>query len=103
MIFDKVFEEKIRGRTRESPALKNMLSYCREGDHIYVHSMDHLARNLRDFLDLVKEITDKGCTIHFVQQNLVFSNNDNNPAAKLVLQVIGVLLSLRQHLSDQEY
>lgn len=89
MTFDKVFEEKISGRTRERPALKNMLSYCREGDHIYVHSMDRLARNLRDLLDLVKEITDKGCTIHFVKQHLEFSNDDNNPTAKLMLQVIG--------------
>lgn len=67
MKFDKVFEEKISGRTRERPSLNNLLSYCREGDHIYVHSMDRLARNLRDLLDLVKEMTDKGCTIHFVQ------------------------------------
>lgn len=29
--------------------------------------MDCLARNLRDLLDLVKEIPDKGCTIHFVR------------------------------------
>lgn len=65
MTFDKVFEEKINGRTRERPALKNMLSYCREEDHIYVHSMDRLARNLRVLLDLVKEITYKGCAIHF--------------------------------------
>lgn len=62
-----------------------MLGYVREGDHIYVHSMDRLARNLRDLLDIVKEVTDKGCTIHFVQQNLEFSNDDSNPTAKLML------------------
>lgn len=66
MTFDKTFEEKISGRTRERPALKEMLGYVRESDHIYVHSMDRLARNLRDLLDIVKEVTDKGCTIHFV-------------------------------------
>lgn len=80
-----------------------MLSYCREGDHIYVHSMDRLARNLRDLLDLVKEITDKDCTIHFVQQHLEFSNDDNNPTAKLMLQVIGGVAGLKLPLSDQEF
>lgn len=54
MTFDKTFEEKISGRTRERPALKEMLGYVREGDHIYVHSMDRLARNLRDLLEIVK-------------------------------------------------
>ena len=80
-----------------------MLSYCREGDHIYVHSMYRLARNLRDLLDLVKEITDKDCTIHFVQQHLEFSNDDNNPTAKLMLQVIGGVAGLKLPLSDQEF
>ncbi|MGN0893980.1 MAG: recombinase family protein [Succinivibrio sp.] len=89
MKFDKIFEEKISGRTRERPALKEMLDYCRQGDHIYVHTMDRLARNLRDLLNIVKEVTDKGCTIHFVQQHLEFSNDDSNPTAKLMLQVIG--------------
>ena len=51
--------------------------------------MDRLARNLRDLLDLVKEIPDKGCNIHFVQQYLEFSNDDNKLTAKLMLQVIG--------------
>jgi len=39
-----------------------MISYIRDGDHIYVHSMERLARIFRDLLDLVKEITDKGKT-----------------------------------------
>ena len=91
MQFDKTFEEKISGRTRERPALKEMLGYVRDGDHIFVHSMDRLARNLKDLLDIVKEVTDKGCTIHFVKQNLEFSTDDSNPTAKLMLQVIGAV------------
>lgn len=86
---DKTFEEKISGKDRKRPELERMLSYIREGDHIYVHSMDRLARNLKDLLDLVKEITDKGCTIHFVTQNLVFSKDESNPTARLMLQVRG--------------
>lgn len=68
-----------------------MLSYVRESEHIYVHSMDKLARNQRDILDIVKEVTDKGCTNHFVHLHLEFSNDDSNPTAKLMLQVIGAV------------
>lgn len=89
--FQKTFEEKISGRTRERPAIKEMLSYVRESEHIYVHSMDKLARNQRDILDIVKEVTDKGCTNHFVHLHLEFSNDDSNPTAKLMLQVIGAV------------
>lgn len=91
IMLDKTFEEKISGKDRKRPELERMLSYIREGDHIYVHSMDRLARNLKDLLDLVKEITDKGCTVHFVTQNLVFSKDESNPTAWLMLQVMGAV------------
>lgn len=95
---DKIFEEKISGKDRKRPELDRMLSYIREGDHIYVHSMDRLARNLKDLLDLVKEITDKGSTIHFVTQNLVFSKDESNPTAKLMLQVMGAVAEFERSI-----
>ncbi|MBW7570963.1 recombinase family protein [Succinivibrio sp. AGMB01872] len=88
MKLDRIFEDKIYGKDRKRPELEKMLSYIREGDHIYLHSMDRLARKLKDLLDLLKEITDKGSTIHFVTQNLVFSKDESNPIAKLMLQVM---------------
>lgn len=95
---DKIFEEKISSKDRKRPELDRMLSYIREGDHIYVHSMDRLARNLKDLLDLVKEITDKGSTIHFVTQNLVFSKDESNPTAKLMLQVMGAVAEFERSI-----
>ena len=95
---DKTFEEKISGKDRKRPELEKMLSYIREGDHVYVHSMDRLARNLKDLLDLVNEITDKGCTVHFVTQNLVFSKDESNPTAKLMLQVMGAVAEFERSI-----
>ncbi len=95
---DKTFEEKSSGKNRNRPELERMLSYIREGDHIYVHSMDRLARNLKDLLELVNEITEKGCTIHFVTQNLVFSKDESNPTAKLMLQVMGAVAEFERSI-----
>lgn len=95
---DKSFEEKILGKDRKRPELERMLSYIREGDHVFVHSMDRLARNLKDLLDLVKEITEKGCTVHFVTQNLVFSKDKSNPTARLMLQVMGAVAEFERSI-----
>ncbi|MBQ8976892.1 MAG: recombinase family protein [Succinivibrionaceae bacterium] len=89
MTFDKVFEEKISGKTKERPQLQAMIEYIREGDHVYVHSLDRLARNLKDLLEIVNIVTDKGCTIHFVSQGFEFSKNGSNPTSKLLLQLLG--------------
>lgn len=60
--------------------------------------MDRLARNLKDLLDPVKEITGKGCTIHYVTQNLVFSKDESNPTARLMLQVMGAVAEFERSI-----
>ena len=45
---DRVFEDKISGKNTERPALKECLSYLRDGDVLHCHSIDRLARNLKD-------------------------------------------------------
>ena len=95
---DRIFEEKISGKDRKRPELDKMLAYIKKGDHVYVHSMDRLARNLKDLLELVKKITDKGCSIHFVTQNLVFSKDESNPIAKMMLQVMGAVADFERSI-----
>ena len=53
---DKVFTDKASGRDANRPALQDALMYCREGDTLYVHTLDRLARNVRDLLDIVETL-----------------------------------------------
>ena len=50
--FDKVFEDRCSAGTTQRPELERMLDYVREGDIVHVHSIDRLARNLEDLLQL---------------------------------------------------
>lgn len=98
---DKVFEDKLSGKDTDRPQLQAMLSYIREGDHIYVHSLDRLARNLKDLLALVQQITDKGCTVHFTTQSLEFSKDEHNPTARLMLGVMGAVAEFERLMIRQ--
>jgi len=51
---DKEFLEKVSAKDTERPQLKAMLEHVREGDTVVVHSMDRLARNTKDLLEIVK-------------------------------------------------
>ena len=87
---DKIFEEKISGRTVNRPQLQACLDYLREDDILYVHSIDRLARNLRDLLSIINNVLNKKASIRFVKERLSFEGNiDNNPHQNLQLQVIG--------------
>ena len=50
---DKIFEEKTSGSTSNRPVLEEMIEFVREGDQIFVWSIDRLARNLRDLQDII--------------------------------------------------
>jgi DNA invertase Pin-like site-specific DNA recombinase len=87
MDFDKIFIDRVSGKDTQRPKLQEMLSWIREGDHIYVHSMDRLARNSKDMLTLVDYILAKGAEITFVKENLTFADK-NSPMARLQLNMI---------------
>ena len=50
--FEKIFDETESGAKRERPALIKMIEYVREGDEVRIHSIDRLARDLRDLQDI---------------------------------------------------
>lgn len=89
MEFDAEFEDKVSGKDRNRPALMDAVKHCRKGDVLVVHSMDRLARNLSDLLALVKELTDKGVTVEFVKEHLIFTSERNDAMATLMLQIMG--------------
>ncbi|TSK08709.1 MAG: recombinase family protein [Geobacter sp.] len=94
---DKVFTDKISGKDTDRPALQAMLSHIRHGDHVMVHSMDRLARNLSDLQQLVDLITTKGATITFVKNNLTFTGEDD-PTKKLMLQIMGAVAEFERSI-----
>ena len=97
---DRVFEEKASGKNIDArPVLQEMLGFIRDGDELYVHSMDRLARNLKDLLSLVTTITDKGVTIHFVKENLTFEAKAKaTPFNKLLLGLLGSVAEFEREL-----
>jgi len=86
--FDKWFTDRCSGKDRNRPALKQAIDHLRAGDHLHVHSIDRLARNLQDLQNIVSELTEKGITITFHKENLIFSGQ-SDPMQKLMFQMVG--------------
>ena len=69
---EKIFMDKISGKSTDRPELQKMLSFIREGDTLIVHSLDRLARNLADLLMMVQELTGRGVSVIFMNEHLSF-------------------------------
>lgn len=86
---DKVLTEKVSGKsTSDRPVLQNLLSQLRAGDTLLALSIDRLARNTKDLLELVDELIEQGVTVKFVDNNMSF---DNSPASRLILTMMGAV------------
>ena len=89
VVCDRVYEEKVSGKDTNRPQLQAMLSNIRAGDIINIHEMSRLARNTRDLLNLVEEITSKGATVVFHKENLTFKGNEKqDPYQKMMMTML---------------
>ena len=98
---DKTFEEKVSGATRDREQLNLMLQTLRAGDEVFVHELSRLGRSLIDLKQIVQEITDKGCKIHFVKENMTFSRDAVNHVADLTLNLLASFAEFERSILKQ--
>jgi len=94
---DKVFTEKASAADTKRPQLKACMDYLREGDVLHVHSIDRLARNLQDLLEILKELIGRGVSVTFHKENLAFTG-EANPFQELQLHIIGAVAQFERAL-----
>ena len=94
---NKIFTEKVSGKNTNRPKLQECIEYLREGDTLNVHSMDRLARNLKDLQEIVDTLIKKGVKIHFHKENLTFKG-DNSSIDNLLMQVMGAVSEFERNL-----
>lgn len=95
---DREYEDKLSGKNRERPQLEAMLSNLRAGDVVNVHSMDRLARNTRDLLNIVEEINNAGAIVKFHKENLTFSPDKKDPYQEMMMTMLAAVSSLERSL-----
>jgi DNA invertase Pin-like site-specific DNA recombinase len=101
---DKTFADKASGKDTNRPQLQALFEFVREGDHIYVHSMDRLSRSLRDLQEVVERLTGKGITVTFVKESLTFeppatgADAHKTAYSTLMLQLLGAVSQFERAL-----
>lgn len=96
---DKIFKEKASGKNiKDRPALKECLNYLREGDTLYVHDIDRLARSLAHLNEVVQSLTEQGVRVEFVSERLSFAKDSQDLAAELMLNMLGAIAQFEHRL-----
>lgn len=88
---DRLFSEKVSGKSMERKQLKAMLAYVRDGDVVRVKSPDRLSQSTRDLLALVEQLQSKRVELEFVDNP---SLNTDTPQGDFMLTVLGAVAQL---------
>lgn len=89
---EQVFIDRMSGKNAQRPELKHMMAFVRQGDVVIVESISRFARNTRDLLELVEQLTAKG--VEFVSQKEAIDTS--TPAGKFMLTIFGAVAELER-------
>ena len=79
---EKLFREKLSGTRTTLPAREKLLAFARKGDVVVVWKLDRLGRSLRDLIDVVNSLQDRGVGLRSLQEAI----DTTTPAGKLTFQ-----------------
>ncbi|EPL2475232.1 TPA: recombinase family protein [Klebsiella pneumoniae subsp. pneumoniae] len=87
-ICDVVKVEKVSGKDLNRPELQKLFEFIQSGDTLICKSIDRLARNTKDLLEVVDSLIGKGVIVKFLDNSMSF---DNTPASRLILTMMGAV------------
>ena len=87
-----VYIDRMSGKSADRPELKSLLEFVRCGDVVVVESISRFARNTRDLLSLVDQLTAKG--VEFVSQKEAIDTT--TPTGKFMLTIFGAVAELER-------
>ena len=95
---DKTFTDKVSGKDINRPQLQAALNHVRAGDTLVVHSMDRLARNVEHMLRLVMELNERGVSVEFIKENMVFAAGKEDPRSALMFTMLSAFAQFERAL-----
>lgn len=107
-LVDEILIDKLSGKDTNRPELQRLLDKVRPGDEVIIKSIDRLARNTKDLLEIVDKLISKkdkkdsndepGVTVRFIDNNMTF---DNTLTSRLTLTMMGAVAEFERGVIRQ--
>ena len=89
---ERIYLEKISGKSNDRPEFLKMMEYVREGDTLYIESISRLARSTKNLLNIVEQLNQKGVELVSLKESI----DTRTPQGKFMLTVFGALAELER-------
>ena len=89
---DEIFIDKASGKNTDSPELKRLLTYVRQGNTVIVESISRFTHNIRELLDLIAQLTAK--KVEFISKKEAIDTT--TPTGRFMLTIFGAVAELKR-------
>ena len=94
---ERIYVDKKSGATVDRPGLRAVLEYAREGDVIVVHTLDRLGRTVRDTLNMIHELSERGIGLRNLADPIrVDSSRPEDPMAQLAVVLLALFAQMER-------
>lgn len=90
---ERIFAEQVSSMANRA-ALKQALDFIREGDTLVVTKLDRLARSIRDLMEIVGSVNDKGAKLKILGMDL----DTGSATGKLMLGILGSIAEFEREI-----
>lgn len=90
--FDKEYIDKCTGKNKERPQLIKMMNELKDGDILYCESISRLGRNLKDLIEIVEKLINKGVRVILVKEGI----DTSTTTYKLLIGIFGAIAEMER-------
>lgn len=92
-----IYTERFTGSVRDRPELDSCLRSLREGDTLVVWRLDRLGRSLKDLVDIITDLEQRGVAFRSVTEAIDTSTS----GGKLVFHIFGALAEFERSIIQE--
>jgi len=94
---ERIYVDKKSGATVDRQGLRAVVEYAREGDVIVVHTLDRLGRTVRDTLNMIHELSERGIGVRNLADPIKIDSSDpEDPMAQLAVVLLALFAPMER-------
>ena len=93
-----IYRDRLSGSDFNRPELNKLMEMVQSGDKIVFFRLDRLGRSTVAVINIVNELVQSGVTVEFVNENLTFSSEKNNPMSQFTLTLLSAFAELERSI-----
>jgi len=90
----RLFTDTVSSAKARRPGVEEAFAYVREGDVLVVWKLDRLGRNLKELIELVTQLEQRGIGFKSLTENI----DTTTPGGKLIFHIFGSLAEFERDL-----